>query len=262
MRVARPVVALSAALFVVVGGCSGGSNAAAEELFVACEGPGGDLLRLDGSSVLVEVLGDDARALAEGGGTSAEDIAAGDIPDLGVAFSVISGMECLVEATGYPGSMDQLRDGEEWGGWTFTITPGAGNEETSAFIAGGGAEVRAPETDPQSQVTPTLAEVPMLTAEQASSRLGCSHLYGENDQSHVSFAWTEWACSEFEGRYTILVEFADLGERADWVEYWEAKGNADTRLTYALSSPDLWGVWGTDPEVKERALALGATTIE
>jgi hypothetical protein len=40
-----------------------------------------------------------------------------------------------VEETGYPGSSDQLEDGDEWDGWRYETEEGAGSEFTATFIA-------------------------------------------------------------------------------------------------------------------------------
>ena len=60
---------------------------------------------------------------------------------LAIAIAVVSSMECLVEATGYPGLADDIRSGETWGGWTYSETTGAGAEVTMAFEATGDAVV-------------------------------------------------------------------------------------------------------------------------
>lgn len=41
----------------------------------------------------------------------------------------------MVGETGYPGSYDQLTDGEEWEGWRYREQSGAGSEVTFVFEA-------------------------------------------------------------------------------------------------------------------------------
>ena len=91
----------------------------------------------EGNTVTISVTGDDARALAgmeddvkaiQGGG---EAQGAG----IAVGMAIIVAQNCLIEETGYPGTSDQLVDGDQWDGWEFSEESGAGSEFTARFTA-------------------------------------------------------------------------------------------------------------------------------
>lgn len=131
-----PVVIV--ALVGLTAGCSG-SSAEAQAAYDACATPDAEinLVRMDGRSVLVELVGDDAR-VASGGEDAADEVATGELSEdslsgLGMSMALLFAVECLVEETGYPGTSDQLTDGDEWDGWRYTETSGAGWEFTAMF---------------------------------------------------------------------------------------------------------------------------------
>lgn len=132
-----------AALVVTLGALTAacGSSAGAESakaVYEACSGPEGlkEILRLDGPRVSIVVDGDAARALS---GTDKEIEAmlegGGDLDGIMVAMSVVLAQDCLVEETGYPGSAEQVKSGDEWDGWKFDEKPGAGSSFTATYTA-------------------------------------------------------------------------------------------------------------------------------
>lgn len=138
----RKTAIIGAALLLAAGvtSCSSAANAAAEAAFDACQPSSSadhDLLRHDGKHVRIEVTGDAARAFA-GIDDEIDQLGKTDDPDFSgmvVALQVITAAECLADETGYPGSYDQLSDGEEWDGWTYSEKKGAGSEVTFTFTA-------------------------------------------------------------------------------------------------------------------------------
>lgn len=120
-------------------GCSSAAKDAAQEAYEACKNDAAStqVMRLDGREVLIEVKGDAARAFS---GVDDEIDRLGETEDLQmdgivVAMNVVLAAECMVEETGYPGSYEQLTDGEEWDGWRYHENPGAGSEVTFVFEA-------------------------------------------------------------------------------------------------------------------------------
>ncbi len=137
----RRHLSAGAALLLAAGltACSSAASAAAEEAFEACNSGGvdNDLLHHDGKHVYIEVTGDEARAFA-GIDDEIDQLGNTDDPDfsgMAVAFKVVLAAECLAEETGYPGSYDQLSDGEEWDGWRYSEEKGAGSEVTFVFTS-------------------------------------------------------------------------------------------------------------------------------
>ncbi|PWD50248.1 hypothetical protein C8046_05805 [Serinibacter arcticus] len=243
-----PLIGAIAVLTLVLSSCAGGGNVeVAEEVYESCSRAGGDLIRLDGSDVLIEVLGADARSLGAAGDVDADDIAGGDLPDLGVAFSVVAGMSCLAEATGYPGSSDQLSDGEEWGGWTFSLRRGAGNEETSIFSATADAEAVEVERPRSGTGQQELHEA-----------LGCEGDLGAGDTGESGE--TVRICQERPA--VVLLEFDSLDQKAEWVQFWEARGPVDDAFYVLGGGDERWGLWGLDPGFGDRAVAIGGEPVE
>jgi hypothetical protein len=125
----------------VLSGCgSSAGEEAATAAYDACVKPEADtqVLVHDGSTVAIEIKGDAARALS-GMEEETDALLAGDedtsLDGMGVGLAMLMAQDCLVEETGYPGSSDQLEDGDEWDGWRYETEEGAGSEFTATFIA-------------------------------------------------------------------------------------------------------------------------------
>ena len=138
-------VAVVAALVVAGAGtgivlsASRGGNAAASAAYDACVNPkGAPILKLDGSSVRIEIKGDAAQKIA-GSDEEVKSLTSGDtsgnLDGLMVGLELITTTDCLVKETGYPGTSDQLKNGDSWDGWSYSIDQGAGSEETQTFTA-------------------------------------------------------------------------------------------------------------------------------
>ncbi|GAA2185039.1 hypothetical protein GCM10009785_35210 [Brooklawnia cerclae] len=120
--------------------CSSAANDAAQAAYDACHKPDAktDLFRLDGNTVHIEVKGDAAKTMA-GGDDIAENLdtsgefAEGDLDGFGIMAGMYFGVECLAEETGFPGSVDELRDGDEWDGWRYSEESGVGSEVAFSF---------------------------------------------------------------------------------------------------------------------------------
>ncbi|MFB7797244.1 hypothetical protein [Isoptericola sp. NPDC056134] len=135
--------ALLTCTFTVAACGSSAGEDAAQTAYDACHKTEAkiDLLEIDGNQVSVVVAGENAKAMSG----SDEEIAAlsnGEVPDetegpsaFAVSLAAVDSADCLAEHTGYPGSYDQLTDGEEWDGWRFEEETGAGSEFTSTFVA-------------------------------------------------------------------------------------------------------------------------------
>lgn len=140
MTARRIPLAAAAGLVLLMSACSSAGSEAAQVAYDACynEDTELDLLVLDGSEVRVEVTGDDARARS---GTDDElDALEAGRDDVGmdgfaVALRMLMDVECLVEETTYPGSAEQLTDGDEWDGWRYAEDDGAGSEVTFSFTS-------------------------------------------------------------------------------------------------------------------------------
>lgn len=118
-----------ALLLTACGGGTAEAEAAAEE----CSQAGGERLTRDGSALLYVVTGDDAVALGnlDSDTTDPELLADAGIAALGTLLT----LECLVGATGYPGSVDDLADGDEWDGWRYIEEDTVGSEIRFTFEA-------------------------------------------------------------------------------------------------------------------------------
>lgn len=133
-----------AMLIASLAGCSSAGNAAAQSAYDGCikEGAEVQLLQLDGASVSVEVTGENAQALSNMESEMNSVLnGSGTEPDgpggLAVALSMLGAVDCLVEATDYPGGSDDLENGDEWDGWRYSEESGAGSETTMRFTATG-----------------------------------------------------------------------------------------------------------------------------
>lgn len=144
-RIAQPLTAVLTTTVAITAltACSGAGNAEAQAAYDACGQPDAELqlMRLDGNQVILEVTGDNAVALS-GSDEELEKVLSGqdtgDGPSaLAISVGLMAGMECLIEHTGYPGSSDQIKDGEEWDGWSFSEEPGTGSEFVLRFTAKG-----------------------------------------------------------------------------------------------------------------------------
>ncbi|MCS5732335.1 hypothetical protein [Herbiconiux daphne] len=131
----------AAVLGLLLSGCA--SNAQAQAAYDACSGDDDyGIMKVDGSSVLVELKGDNAR-IASSLGDDLNDALSGngkpktsDSPSsLQIALTMLGDVDCLTEQTNYPGASDDLSDGEEWDGWKYSYEKGAGSEETHRFTA-------------------------------------------------------------------------------------------------------------------------------
>lgn len=217
---------LALTLGLVLAGCSGsGGPEAADNLFATCANPKNDLLRVEGSTVFLEILGEDARALAQGSDVTADNVLDADMTGLAIAIAVVSSMECLVEATGYPGLAADIRSGETWGGWTYSETTGAGAEVTMAFEATGDAVV---------------TRNPVVVANQEFyDRLDCENDFGERVvpiDNEVNSGRVH-ICTLGE-QHTMLYEFDDVTERDGYIAT-NFVGKLDPEFTYLLGT----GAW-------------------
>lgn len=129
------------AALLLLAGCAGESEAA-QAAYDACVEHEGDLdlMALDGSKVTITVDGANAKALSASGDVADDILAGNELDDEGVSGVVVSmavllGAECLAEEAGFPGAADELKDGDEWEGWKFAETSGAGSSFTMTFTA-------------------------------------------------------------------------------------------------------------------------------
>lgn len=128
--------------FVMVGMAGCGHSAgqeSAREAYDACVKPDAEVqvLRHEGNTVTLSVTGEDARDLAgmEDDANSILDGGEADGNGLAIGLAIIVAQDCMLEQTSYPGTSDQLADGDEWDGWTFHEESGAGSEFTATFTA-------------------------------------------------------------------------------------------------------------------------------
>ena len=125
----------------LLSGCGmSAGHQAAEAAFDVCVTPAAthQVLELEGRDVRIAVTGETARA-ASGADAEIDAMRAGnydgEIDGIAVAMSVVVASSCMVDETGYPGSYDQLRDGDEWDGWRYREESGAGSEFVATFTA-------------------------------------------------------------------------------------------------------------------------------
>lgn len=126
MKRRTAATALSAAALLLLTGCgSSAADEAAQAVFDECDRPDAPtrLLEVDGSDVVLEVAGETARGIADG--------------DVVTSMVLLLDMKCVLEATNFPGSAEQLADGDEWDGWRASVDEGAGSEVTYVFTATG-----------------------------------------------------------------------------------------------------------------------------
>lgn len=141
MKLIRSVLVLPFIMTLVA--CGGAENAAAEAAYEACvrsEAENGPLVQLNRNTVSVELKGDSARAVSQSDGAVDNlerdgEFKDGDVEGLVLGMVFLLDTECLVEATGYPGSASQLQDGDEWEGWRFSEETGPGSEHVVKFTA-------------------------------------------------------------------------------------------------------------------------------
>src|SRR5699024_8783104 len=113
-------IAAAFALVLALTACGSANNDLAKAAYDECVNPDAEiqLLRHDKNNVILEVKGDDARASAR---TDEEikNLSEGDVSldGISVMLAIVMGAECLAEQTDYPGTYDQLRDGDTWDGW-------------------------------------------------------------------------------------------------------------------------------------------------
>ena len=135
-------LAVSALMVGALTSCGSASNDAAEAAFEECDKPDAEIrpLVIKGSEVTIAITGDLARA-ASGTDDEIKGMADGDIPEtsglsgVGVLLATVAAATCLAEATGFPGSHDQLKDGDEWDGWSYSERKGVGSEAEMTFTA-------------------------------------------------------------------------------------------------------------------------------
>lgn len=128
---------------IALAGCgNGAAEQAAQEVYDACHKPGADIdmFRLDGDTVHLELTGSGARDFAE---MMDKDVDVNNLDALleGDGFALAAGLvihtDCLVEQTDFPGTAEQLADGDEWTGWRYTEVSGPGAEFRRSFQATG-----------------------------------------------------------------------------------------------------------------------------
>lgn len=134
------VLATAAIGALVLSGCGGAAADAAQAAYDECSDADADapLFRLDGNTVHVELRGDNARQLGNmpnigdqlDRNVAVQDL---DLSGFGVGISLLVGLECMAEHTGFPGRSADMNDGDEWEGWRFSYERGAGSEETHSF---------------------------------------------------------------------------------------------------------------------------------
>ena len=143
MNTATRLTSTMLAITVFASGCSSSGTESARAAYDACLNPDAatSLLKLDGDRVVVAVTGDAAKALS-GAEADFDALLAGIAPTndgaltgIGVSMAILRDTGCLVEETGYPGSSDQLKDGDSWEGWNYHETAGVGSETTMTFKA-------------------------------------------------------------------------------------------------------------------------------
>jgi outer membrane murein-binding lipoprotein Lpp len=123
-------------------GCSSAGKEEAQAAYDACLNPKADtnVLRLDGSTVHVELVGDAAKSFSDSDDAvdnleNAGEFDDDDINGLVVGMLMLTAVDCMVEKTNYPGSSDDLTDGDKWEGWKYTEKDGTGAEMKMAFSA-------------------------------------------------------------------------------------------------------------------------------
>lgn len=132
----RTLAAVPMVVLLVLAACSS-QTAAAEAVYDACSDSDVEtnVLERDGRDVIISVTGEDARALwAFNAGTGLDDI---DTDGLAIGLTMILAHRCIVDETGFPGTEDQLRDGDEWEGWSYSDESGAGSTVRMVFTATG-----------------------------------------------------------------------------------------------------------------------------
>lgn len=142
MRIKGISIAIVALAVMALSACAG--NGEAQAAYDACsEKSDYGLMKLDGASVVESLTGENAR-VSSGLSDDLDDTLNGDGPDAGdsdspnslqLALTYLGDIDCLVEQTDYPGVTDDLQDGDEWDGWTYSYEQGAGSEETHRFTA-------------------------------------------------------------------------------------------------------------------------------
>lgn len=136
------LLAAAAALSLLTACGAGAAEQAALEAYDACKASGmnRDLLRHDGNEVRIEITGEDARDVSRAG-DAAENLQRNqewgddDLAGVGTMFAALSISNCMVEETGYPGTSEQLADGESWEGWSYAEESGAGSEVLLTYTA-------------------------------------------------------------------------------------------------------------------------------
>lgn len=137
------VAALAAVASVGLTGCGpSASEEAAQAAYDSCDRPDAktDLVHLEDETVTIEVTGDTAKALSGGYdagdnlGTAGE-LEEGDAAGIGLMIGVVSAVDCMVENTSFPGTSEELRDGDEWDGWRYAEEDGPGSEVVYSFTA-------------------------------------------------------------------------------------------------------------------------------
>lgn len=247
MRVPNLAIS-SACIIVALSACApAGNESASQDLFESCAEEAGGLLRLDGSTVLLEILGEDAKMLAQGTGFTEEELTSGEMPDISVQLHIIAGMNCLAHATSYPGTAEQLKTGETWNGWTFSETLGTGSESTSHFQAGPNA---------------TVALLPQnMDNEEIYTALGCADVDEDSilPQQHNEIPWSLRVCNKNE-HFTNFYDFPDVATRDGVIEALLVPEDKPS-MTYIVGQGP-WVLETTDPALVEKAAALDGEILQ
>lgn len=141
---------LVVAIAVTLSACSP-TSPRAQEAYDTCSDSETDdlgLVQIEGSTVLVAIEGKYARAYSnfdseiddlmsemDEGTASSQERDEGEVSGFKVGLTMLASIDCLIEQTEYPGTSDDLTDGEEWDGWEYEYEDGAGSSETYRFTA-------------------------------------------------------------------------------------------------------------------------------
>ncbi|HLS16151.1 MAG TPA: hypothetical protein VK095_16715 [Beutenbergiaceae bacterium] len=133
------MAAVAALFLMVVAACSPPNTEAAGEVYEACHLPDAEvsLLEHQRDQVIISVTGEQAQALGSFNTDDFSDLESLDTDGVMIGLTLIMLSDCIIEETGFPGVTDQLRDGDEWDGWSYSDEGGAGSTVRMVFTATG-----------------------------------------------------------------------------------------------------------------------------